>query len=180
MRRLYYMADDLPTTRALLEALHEEGISDWHFHVVAKDGTGLYRHHATPIQQLDIVHTGERWALVGGVLGFGLGMLAYLTKVLPWEATGLTVVLVTCAGALLGAWQGGLAGLSREHYKLEPYHEDIEAGRFLMMVDVKADEQSRVHRIMNMGFPSVRYCGKDTTFINPFKSPRKIYAQDTS
>ena len=45
MRRLYYIADDLPTTRAISETLHDEGISDWNFHVVAKDEDGLYRHH---------------------------------------------------------------------------------------------------------------------------------------
>jgi hypothetical protein len=30
-----------------------------------------------------------------------------------------------------------------------------------------------------MGFPRVRFCGKDSTFINPFKSPRHIYPQTT-
>ena len=76
MRRLYYIADDLPTTRAISETLHDEGITDWNFHVVAKDEDGLYRHHihsATPIQQLDIVHTGERFALIGAAVGLALG-----------------------------------------------------------------------------------------------------------
>lgn len=178
MRRLYYVADDLPTTRAISETLHQEGITDWHFHVLAKDEGGLYRHHvhsATPIQQLDIVHTGERYALIGALIGLVAGIAAYLSSELPAYA----VMLFTLGAGMFGGWLGGMVGLSRENYKLEPFHAEIEAGRYLIMVDVRADSRARVREIMNMGFPRVRYCGKDTTLINPFKSPRQIHPQTT-
>lgn len=42
MRRLYYLAGDIDTTRAISERLHMEGISDWNFHVLARDPSGLY------------------------------------------------------------------------------------------------------------------------------------------
>ncbi|MEM8767431.1 MAG: hypothetical protein AAGE43_08315 [Pseudomonadota bacterium] len=178
MRRLYYLADDLPTTRAISDSLRDEGIRDWNFHVVAKDEDGLYRHQihsATPIQQLDVVHTGERFAMIGAVVGLLAGLVAYLTSTLPlFGVLGLTLV-----AGLFGAWLGGMVGLSRENYKLEPFHDEIEAGRYLIMVDVARDSKTRVREIMNMGFPSVRYCGRDTTLINPFKSPRRVYAQTT-
>ena len=178
MRRLYYLADDLPTTRAISETLHDEGITDWHFHVVAKDESGLYRHHvhsASAILQLDIVHTGERYALIGAFVGLAAGVAAYLSAALPAYA----VLLITLTAGMFGAWLGGMVGLSRENYKLEPFHDDIEAGRYLIMVDVRPNSRARVREIMNMGFPRVRYCGKDTTFINPFKSPREIHPQTT-
>ena len=38
MRRLYYLAEDLETTRTISETLHTEGIKNWNFHVLAKDG----------------------------------------------------------------------------------------------------------------------------------------------
>ena len=178
MHRLYYLADDLPTTRAISDALHEEGIRDWNFHVVAKDEDGLYRHHihsATPIQQLDIVHTGERYALIGIGVGLLGGGALYLTAGLP----SYVVFLATVVAGMFGAWLGGMVGLSRENYKLEPFHEEIEAGRYLIMVDVKSDNKAKVREIMNMGFPRVRYCGRDTTFINPFRAPRHVYPQTT-
>ena len=78
-----------------------------------------------------------------------------------------------------GAWLGGMVGLSRENYKLEPFHEEIEAGRYLIMVDVRQESKARVREIMNMGFPRVRFCGKDSTMINPFKSPKHVYPQTT-
>jgi len=182
MRRLYYIADDLPTTKAIAETLRDEGVTDWNFHVLAKDEGGLYRHHihsATPIHQLDVIHTGERWAMLGAMVGLVAGLAAYFTSALPWAPTTLSVFLFTLVGGLFGAWQGGMVGLSRENYKLEPFHQEIEAGRYLIMVDVKADSKARVREIMNMGFPRVRFCGKDSTFINPFKRPRRIYPQTT-
>lgn len=178
MRRLYYIADDLPTTQAISETLHEEGITDWNFHVVAKDEGGLYRHQihsATPIQQLDIVHTGERFAMIGAVVGLVGGGIAYYSASLPL----LSVFAFTLASALFGAWLGGMVGLSRENYKLEPFHDEIEAGRYLLMVDVQKESKARVREIMNMGFPRVRFCGKDSTVINPFKSARNVYPQTT-
>lgn len=178
MRRLYYVSDDLATTRAISETLHQEGVTDWHFHVVARDEGGLYRHHvhsATPIQQLDVVHTGERYAIVGALIGLVAGVVAYLSSELPAYA----VIMFAGLAGMFGGWLGGMVGLSRENYKLEPFHKEIEAGRYLIMVDVRPDSRARVREIMNMGFPRVRYCGKDTTFINPFKSPRQIYPQTT-
>ena len=182
MRRLYYIADDLPTTQAISETLHDEGVTDWNFHVLAKDESGLYRHHihsASPIHQLDVIHTGERWAMVGAMVGLTAGIAVYLTSALPWTPTLMTVLVFAVVGGLYGAWQGGMVGLSRENYKLEPFHDEIEAGRYLIMVDVKPESRARVREIMNMGFPRVRYCGKDTTLINPFKRPRRVYSQTT-
>ncbi|MCB1686370.1 MAG: hypothetical protein R3E82_18040 [Pseudomonadales bacterium] len=182
MRRLYYIADSLETTKAISETLHDEGITDWNFHVVARNESGLYQHHihsANTYQQLDIIHTGERWAMIGACVGFTVGMALYLADALPWAPSGMTVVLCTLVGAFFGAWQGGMVGLSRENYKLEPFHHEIEAGRYLIMVDVNDRTRARVREIMNMGFPNVRFCGKDTTLINPFKRPERIQHQNT-
>jgi hypothetical protein len=180
VRRLYYIADDLPTTRALSEALHEAGITDWNFHVVARDESGLYRHHihsATPLQRRDIVHTGERWGMIGLAAGLLIGVSDYATGWLPWTATLFTVAVATTGGGLIGGWLGCVVGLRRENYKLESFHEEIEAGRLLIMVDVKDGSRHRVREIMNMGFPKVRFCGRDTTTINPFRRPKHVHGQ---
>ena len=179
MFRLYYLSDDIVITKAISDALHKEGITDWNFHVLAKDEAGLYQHHihsATTYQQLDIVHTGEQWALIGGCIGLLLGLLVAVAEVAVWPSTAMTVGLFVAVGFLFGAWQGSLVGWSRESYKIESFHEDIEAGMYLIMVDVNADSKAPVREIMNMGFPQIRYCGKDSPLINPFKRAKKIHA----
>ena len=171
MRRLYYIADDLPTTQALSEALHEDGVSDWNFHVVAKDARGLYRHHihsATPFQRRDVIHTGERWGLVGLSVGLLAGAADFTIGIPGWTREGWMVLLWGGTAALAGCWLGGMVGLARENYRLAPFRDEIETGRLLIMVDVRKGSRHRVRQIMNMGFPRVRYCGKESTVTNPF------------
>jgi hypothetical protein len=182
MRRLYYVAEDLETTQQISDALHQAGITDWNFHVLAKDEGGLYRHHihsATPIHQLDIIHTGGRWSIVGACVCLLAGLTVHLGGLLPWTTSLFDVALFTILGGLFGAWQGGMVGLSRENYKIAPFHDDIEAGRYLVMVDVKTDNKARVREIMNMQFPQVRFSGRDTTLINPLERPQQVYHQTT-
>lgn len=182
MRRLYYLTEDLATTKAISETLQDEGISDWYFHVLCRDEAGLYQHHihsANTLQQLDVIHTGERWAMIGAAVGLAAGLVAYSTEALPWGASWTMVVIMALVGGFFGAWQGGMVGMSRENYKIEPFHDDIENGSYLIMVDVNPESRPRVREIMNMGFPKVRFCGKDSTFVNPFKQARHVYQQTT-
>jgi len=182
MRRLYYLADDIETTKAVSEALHREGIRDWNFHVLAKDELGLYAHHihsATAYQQLDIVHTGERYAIAGAAIAFAIGLACYFTQPLPWETNALTVALMTLLGGFFGAWQGGMVGLKRESYKVAPFHEDIEAGRYLIMVDVQKRNRAQVRELMNMQFPRVKRGGSTSTLINPLDRADPVYHQNT-
>jgi len=174
MKRLYYLAEDLETTKTVAAVLRAEGIRNWNFHVLAKDEAGLYQHHihrATTYQQLDIVRGGERWALAGGAVGLLIGMAVYFTEVLPWVVDGLTVFLTTLVGSLFGAWRGAMLGLARESYKIESFHDEIEAGRYVIMVDVRGENKPQVREIMSLGFPKVRFCGRDTVTINPLKRP---------
>ena len=178
MRRLYYIVDDIDTTTAISQRLHEEGITDWNFHVLARDASGLYRHNlhsALPLHRHDTVRFGERGALIGGVIGFGLGMLFFWMQVLPWPFDRFWVVMAVLFGAVLGALQGGFAGSRRENYKIEDFHDDIDAGRMLIMVDVRPTNKAKVREIMNLQFPQAMYRGNDSTLISPFKPARRIW-----
>jgi hypothetical protein len=182
MRRLYYLADDLETTQRVSDALHAEGIRDWNFHVLAKDEAGLYQHHihaATTYQQLDVIHTGERYALIGALVTGAVALVCFFVQPLPFRVDALAGVLFTALGACFGAWQGGMVGLTRESYKIAPFHDDIEAGRYLIMVDVRTENRSAVRELMNMRFPQVQRAGSSSTVISPLERPRRIFHQTT-
>lgn len=182
MQRLYYIADDVETTRRVSDALHADGITDHHFHVVSRDEAGLYTHRvhsANTFQQLDVLHTGERFALLGAGVGLVLVMVLAATEPFGFAPGLFTGGAITLVGGLFGAWEGGMIGLTREHYKLAPYHHDLEAGRYLIMVDVQRAQEEDLRGLMRGCFPEVRAAGEDSTIVNPFATPDRVYHQNT-
>lgn len=170
MKRLYYLADNLDIADDVAKALHNEGISDWNFHVLSKDEAGLYKHHlhaATPLHQRDLIRTGER----GALLGFAVGMAAAVFTALLLELSSVHTLLVFGIAVILptlfGAWLGGLVGLSLENHKIARFHRDIEAGRALLMIDVRRHHSQRIQQVMQ--YFAVQPGGEDTTLIMPFK-----------
>jgi len=166
MKRLYYVTDNLESVDSISKDLHQKGITDWNFHVLSKDEAGLYKRHinsALPWQQFDIVHTALQGALVGLVLGFVIG---YLIDQLTGFGTA-SIVVMLLLGLFFGTWTGGFIGLAHENYKVRRYHDDIEAGKYLVMVDIKKDQVEMVNNIMRRQHPEAQKSGEDTTLINP-------------
>ena len=178
MRRLYYLADSLETTRAISERLHQEGISDWNFHVLAKNPSGLYTHHiqsALPHHHKDFIRTGETHAVYGAVIAFiasSLGLVLNVwSQLTSWFDVGLFVII----GTLIGAIDGIRVGMTRSNHRLASFEADIEVGQFLIMVDVRKQDKAKIRELMNMEHGNVAYRGNDSTFVRPFKSNDRIF-----
>lgn len=182
MKRLYYISRNIERTRDVSDALHEAGIDDWHFHVISRDEAGLRLHavQGAPIyEQLDLVHSGERVALFGAGAGLLVGGLCALIQPFPWPTETWHVVLLTLLTGCFGAWTGGMLGLSRENYRLEPFHEEIAAGNYLMLVDVAADKESTVRELMARRFNDVQRGGEGSSLMNPLETPHRVLQQTT-
>lgn len=185
MRRLYYVADYIDETQAVCQALSNEGIDHWQVHVLSKDEAGLYTHKvhsASPLQQLDIVHTALRFAVIGAICGLLLGLMLYVAGVMSWinfSVAPWTIGLLALLGTLFGAWEGGMVGLSRENYKIERYHDEIEQGKYLLMIDVRDAQRPLVREMMNLEFEHVPYRGASSPFVNPLHKPRRLHRQTT-
>jgi len=172
MRRMYYLTDSIESTEHISNDLHQEGITDWNFHVLSKDEAGLYKRHihsANYFQKLDIIRNAER----GAMLGFVGAVLAtaYVITAEPFgpNLSGLVYVAIFGFITLFGAWIGGLTGLATENQKVAQYHSEIEAGKFLIMIDVRAGEEGRVNQLMAQRHPEASLQRIGSTFINPFK-----------
>ena len=178
MKRMYYLTPNLDSTEQISKDLHEEGITDWNFHVHSKDEAGLYKRHihsANYIHKLDIVRYGERGAIVGFVIS--LAAVAYVVTAEPFgpEGTGSMVYLAICAFlTLFGAWVGGLAGLTHENQKIAMFHEDVDRGKYLLLIDVRQDEEDKVKSLMARKHPEAELKRIGSTVINPFKFPPKV------
>lgn len=172
MKRLYYLTDSIDSAEGISNDLHQAGVTDWNFHVLSKDEAGLYKRHihsANYLQKLDIVRNGERGALIG----FAAAVLVtwYVVSAEPFgsQLNGLVYVAIFGIFTLFGAWMGGLVGLSCENQKIAQYHEEIEAGKFLIMIDVKVEQEEQVRAVMAKRHPEAQFKRVGSTFINPFK-----------
>ena len=177
MRRLYYVVDNIGTTSAISEHLHAEGIKDWNFHVLSKDRSELYTHNlhsASPLHTNDSVRTGERRGLVGGCIGLLTGLGLHFSQILPWYFDRFSVFTLIVIGALLGALQGCIAGARKENYKITEFHDEIESGRYLIMLDVPAGEKAAFRELMSLQFPDAAYRGNDSITISPLTPKDRI------
>ncbi len=170
MKRLYYLTDSIDAAEQLSDRLHDEGITDWNFHVLGKDKANIVRHHlhnTTPIQELDIIRSGERGVLLGFTIGIVMICYIAMFTALGSQLNWLSLVAGVVLFSMFGAWVGGMVGVSNENYKIRRFHRDIENGNYLLLVDVNRDQLARVESIVGR-FSQVRKAGEDTTVIHPF------------
>jgi hypothetical protein len=171
MKRMYYLTDSLDSCEQISRDIHEAGINDGHFHVLSKDVAGLYKRHihsANYLQTLDIVRNLERGAMVGFILAVLVTTWVATQKTFG-EGSGLMYFAIFGFVTLFGAWAGGLVGVSTENQKIRNFHDEIESGKFLVMVDLKAEQVESVESLMKQKHPQVPLKRVGSTRINPFR-----------
>jgi hypothetical protein len=153
-RRLYFLLPDVASARHTVDDLLLAKIEDRHMHVLARRGADLGDlHEASALQKTDLVHGAEVGLVTGGIGGVLLGLFVVLT---PPEGLTLelaTVLATTLGGALLGAWVASLVGASVPNSRLKQYERDIEAGRVLLMVDVRPSRVEEVRELVHKRHP---------------------------
>lgn len=172
MKRIYYLTDNIDSAEHISNDLHEAGITDWNFHVLSKDEAGLYKRHihsASYLQKLDIVRDAERGAMLGAVAGLIVTWFIASSQMFGANVGALAYLAIFAFIALFGAWLGGLVGLTQENQKIAFYHNDIEAGKYLILIDVKAGQEEHVKALMQRKHPEAQFKRVGSTFINPFK-----------
>jgi hypothetical protein len=177
MKCLYYVAPTLPATHGISEHLHAVGVNDFYLHVIAKDEQGLRQqqiHSANYLETLDVLRDGYIGAAIGLLFGLlGIGSIWYFQPFGPSVPTYVYIVLAAVA-TLFGAWVGGLTGVDNENKKLKRFHDDIEAGKFLIIVYVRKHQEAAVRTLMKNNHPEAELAGIDTHFINPFNSVERV------
>jgi hypothetical protein len=174
---MYYLAPSLATTREIAEDLHEVGVKDYYLHVIARDEAGLQQEHlqsSNYFETLDLIRDG----VIGGAIGFLVGLVgvALLIYFNPFSFEVPTIVHAAVVGfaTLFGTWVGGLTGIDSENHKIARFHDDIEAGKYLLLVYVRRQQESAVEDMMRERHPEARLAAVDRHFINPFSQPPRV------
>lgn len=169
MRRLYYLTDNAHCVQAVADDLPNWGLSDWHFHVINNDENSRRKHQIhseSSLQQRDIVHAGERGALIG--LASGVGAVLATVLFLPiLESVGqlaYTAIIFLCT--MFGAWSGGMFGMHDENHKIRRFHKDIESGKHLIMLDVRRKQVAKV-KVAMQHHVDAHAAGADASLSDP-------------
>ena len=113
-----------------------------------------------------------RDGFIGANLGFITGVLAagavMLTKPFGPETPGVVYFFLVVVATLFGAWVGGLIGMDSENRKLRRFHDDIEAGKYLLLIYSPKGHGEEVKAMMSDKHPEANHVATDRHFINPF------------
>jgi hypothetical protein len=178
MKCLYYLAPSLKSTHDISDDLHEVGIDDFFLHVISRDESGLKKQHihsSNYLETLDLVRDG----LIGAVIGFlagliGVWLLQYFEPFGPnVHVPSFVYYLIVAAATLFGAWEGGLVGVATENKKLERFHDDLEAGKYLILIYALKEKEDAVRRMMEQRHPEAEFVAADSHFVNPFSAVRR-------
>lgn len=176
MKCFYYLAPSLGSTQRISSDLHEVGVLDWFLHIIAKDEAGLKREHlhsSNYLETTDILRDG----LIGANLGFIVAVIAAgLVMILePFgpETPKMVYFAVVVVFTLFGAWVGGLTGIDKENKKLKRFHDDIEAGKFLILIYAGKEKEEVIREMMRERHEEARLVAIDRHILNPFRGLRR-------
>ena len=173
MNCLYYLAPTLTTTHQVSDDLHAAGIKDFFLHVVTKDEAGLKREHihsSNYLETRDLIRDGLIGAAFGAAAGLiGAGLLSLFQPFGP-DVPRVVYVIIVVVVAMFGAWVGGLTGIASENRKLQRFHDDIEAGQYLILIYARKRQSFAVKTMMRAKHPDARLVAVDGHFINPFRA----------
>jgi hypothetical protein len=179
MKCIYYLASTLKSTQDVSDDLHEVGVEDFYLHVISKDESGLKKQHihsSNYLETLDIVRDGFIGAALGCVAGLiGISLLMYFKPLGPdFEIPTLVYALLVGAATLFGAWEGGLTGIATENKKLARFHDDIAAGKYLILVYVAKNQEATVRKMMDERHSDADMVAIDSHCVNPFTGVDRV------
>jgi hypothetical protein len=173
---LYYTAPTLDSARHISDDLHAVGVREFFLHVIAKDEAGLEQRRIPAgnyLETLDLARHG----LIGSAIGLCAGLVgaALLKLFAPFgpNVPNIVYFATVAAATLFGAWEGGLTGIASENKKLAKFHDDLEAGRCLILIYALQEQEAAVVRTMRVRHPEAQLAAIDRHFINPFSPVRR-------
>jgi hypothetical protein len=176
MKCLYYLTPTLESTHQVSDDLHGIGVKDFLVHVISRDEAGLRKQHihsSNYLETLDVVRDGIIGGIVGLIAGMiGVALLRYFDP-FGFEVPGFVYYALVGVATLFGTWEGGLVGIGSENKKLAKFHDDLVAGRFLILIYALKEQEPAIRRMMLERHPESELAAVDRHFVNPFSALRR-------
>lgn len=173
MKCMYYLAPSLVSTHQISDDLRAAGVEDWLLHVISRDEAGLRKeklHSSNWLETTDLLRDGFIGANFGFIAGvFAAGALMFFKPFGP-NVPGVVYFFLVLVATLFGAWVGGLIGFDSENRKLRRFHEEIEAGKYLILIYARKGKGKIISAMMRERHPEARHVATDRHFVNPFSA----------
>ncbi len=178
MKKHLFLLPCLKTARELSALLENSGIDHNRIHVAHEDHARAMKYHLNDLnflEETDTIHSDERGFMIGVVLAAVVGFFTY--RLLEGHPAGGIGTVFACLFALgFPIWLGGMIGASSDNYRLQPYHEHIQQGGAVVMVDINNPLESEKLNETIKNYTPARAAGTTSGFDNPFAGqliPRK-------
>ncbi len=156
MRRIYFLAPDIATTKKIVDDLLLARIEEKHIHVIAKSGTPLEDlPEASLLQKSDFIPAVEQGIALGGSTGMLAGLVAVILPPASTVIAGGVILATTLASAGVGAWLGGMVGMNVGNRQIKKFEGAIEAGELLVLADVPRERLNEIEACVKQHLPQV-------------------------
>lgn len=156
MQRIYFLVPDINATKSIVNDLLLARIEEKHIHVIARRGTPLEDlPEASLLQKTDFIPAVEQGMALGGTTGALAGLVAIALPPASTVVAGGILLATSLAGAGIGAWVSGLVGMTMGNRRLKEFEDAIEAGHFLVLVDVPRERVAEIEERIKQHLPEV-------------------------
>jgi len=162
MKRIYFLVPDIATTKKIVDDLLLARIEEKHIHVIAKRGTPLEDlPEANLLQKSDFIPATEQGLALGGATGMLAGLVAVVLPPASTVIAGGVILATTLASAGVGAWLGGMVGMSIGNRRTKQFENAIEAGELLVLADVPPERVDEIEESVRQHLPTVEIEGTE-------------------
>jgi hypothetical protein len=166
MRRLYFLVPTIDSASQIVDELLLARIEERHIHIAAKDHHALHDAHlpeANLLQESDFIPAVEKGIAVGGATGVVAGLVAMTFPPAGLVLGGGAILGMGVVGAGFGAWVSGMIGISLDNSQIDEFHQAIEDGQLLLMVDVAKNKVNEITDLVKTHHPEAEVEGTEPT-----------------
>ena len=107
------------------------------------------------------------------MLGFAAGLI--VAQIKPFgEDIPAFVYYAIVVSTLFGSWEGGLTGIATENRKLSVFHDDLAAGKHLIMIYARKAMEDTVRSATAARHPEAKLVAVDSLFYNPLAALKRL------
>ena len=118
---------------------------------------------ANLLQKSDFIPAVERGLALGGTTGILAGLVAITLPATATMLAGGVLLMATLSGAGIGAWAGGMVGVSVGNTRIKQFEKAIEAGQLLLLADVPKSRVDEIEERIKQHLPQVEIEGTEPT-----------------